>query len=129
MDDYSRGLLGRVVLCGQDTAMGRWKMQPGLEGEQLPGDPPIHTSSAAAGPEWRMYDSHTDKQHHGQMRWYALDLNGAALAAGGEDQRLGVDLSSMMKAQLWINGQHLGRYWLRRAPSKESHRPCQSCRY
>ncbi|KAJ1725050.1 hypothetical protein LPJ61_005677, partial [Coemansia biformis] len=129
MEDYSRGLLGRVVLCGQDITTGKWKMQPGLEGEQLPGDPPVRTTSAAAGPEWRMYDSHTDKQHHGQMRWYALDLNSAALAAGGEDQRLGVDLSSMTKGQLWINGHHLGRYWLRRAPSKESHRPCQSCSY
>ncbi|KAJ2710940.1 hypothetical protein H4R19_003495 [Coemansia spiralis] len=127
---YSRGLLGRVVLCGQDITEGRWTMQPGLEDTQLPGDPPVGPDNAAASAGWNKYNPRTDEQQSGQMRWYALELDSEALAASGDDdQRLGVDLASMTKGQLWLNGHHLGRYWLRRAPSKASHRPCQRCGY
>ncbi|KAJ2788784.1 hypothetical protein H4R21_006916, partial [Coemansia helicoidea] len=103
-ETYSRGLLGRVVLCGQDITEGIWSMQPGLEGAQLPGDPPAGLDNAADSAKWNKYNPRTDKQQDGSMQWYALELNSNALAAGGEDQRLAVDLASMTKGQLWLNG-------------------------
>ncbi|KAJ2806579.1 hypothetical protein H4R20_001638 [Coemansia guatemalensis] len=148
MEAYSRGLLGSVTLCGHDITEGTWEMQPGLEGELLvagdsPLDPHQHGSTELLDTTWERYDpaqrklqtqrQETDLGAH--MRWYAIELDSNMLAQAqeaaqdGEKFLYGVDLSPMTKGQLWINGHHLGRYWLRRAPSKEHHRPCQRCEY
>ncbi|KAJ2089651.1 hypothetical protein IW138_003249 [Coemansia sp. RSA 986] len=132
MEAYARGLLGSIELCGHDITDGKWQVQPGLEGEANPLDAP----TAQLHP-WMPYQPKTDRST-GHMksiaRWYAIDIDATALVANEErsandEPRYGVDMSSMTKGQLWINGHHLGRYWLRRAPAKESHKPCQQCGY
>ncbi|KAJ2078169.1 hypothetical protein H4R24_004673 [Coemansia sp. RSA 988] len=148
METYSRGLLGTITLCEHDITEGTWEMQPGLEGELLmAGDPPLdslqHGGTKTLDAQWRRYDPsqykhQMQRQEAGlsaQMHWYAIELDMDTLtqtqetAQDGEELLYGVDLSSMTKGQLWINGHHLGRYWLRRAPSKENYRPCQKCEY
>ncbi|KAJ2855068.1 Beta-galactosidase-1-like protein, partial [Coemansia erecta] len=134
MEAYARGLLGSVELCGHDITEGVWHVQPGLEGEEKeeashsPDKPPLHG--------WKPYHDMSDelatrKDGESMIRWYAIDIDATALVASdkGESPRYGIDLSSMTKGHVWINGHHLGRYWLRRAPAKESHKPCQQCTY
>ncbi|KAJ1889761.1 hypothetical protein LPJ66_007861 [Kickxella alabastrina] len=132
MEAYSRGLLGRVVFCGKDITKGKWLMEPGLEGVDL-------DHAAVEKSSWQPYDSQISISERGsQLRWYAIELdtqalltNEAALATRDLDDhpRYAIDMSSMTKGQLWINGQHLGRYWIRHAPPKRSHLACQLCNY
>ncbi|KAJ1794396.1 hypothetical protein LPJ59_004542 [Coemansia sp. RSA 2399] len=132
MEAYARGLLGSVELCGHDITEGIWHVQPGLEGEE---EEAGHSLDKPPSHGWKPYhdvpDEHaSSKDGDSMLRWYAIDIDVAALVASDKDEsRYGIDLSSMTKGQVWINGHHLGRYWLRRAPAKESHKPCQQCTY
>ncbi|KAI8322136.1 hypothetical protein GQ54DRAFT_260554 [Martensiomyces pterosporus] len=141
MEAYSRGLLGKVLLCGRDITKGRWLMEPGLEGDVE--DMPVRGGIAPRGSDdylgWPKYDPRAEakKYKHGsRLRWYAIEVDTSALLdyeqrveadEGVDDPRYAIDLGAMTKGQVWINGHHLGRYWLRRAPEKRDHRPCQTC--
>ncbi|KAJ2616602.1 Beta-galactosidase-1-like protein [Coemansia sp. RSA 1285] len=139
MEAYARGLLGSVLLCGHDITMGTWRVSKGIEGEPEAGDELRHGGGSAADSTppslarsfWQPYsaaaaaaaDSGTE---FSRIRWYAIDIDADALVAaeqhaatedGGEPVRYAIDMAAMTKGQLWINGHHLGRYWLRRAPA------------
>ncbi|KAJ2706120.1 Beta-galactosidase-1-like protein [Coemansia sp. IMI 203386] len=140
MESYSRGLLGRVLLCGRDITKGKWHMQPGLEDE-----PDDFAKTQDPSTVWHAYTEDSRKSASmtkGHLRWYAIELNAQALLDSDNDSnngaldrnaenfaRYAIDMSSMTKGQLWINGHHLGRYWLRRAPEKKTYKPCQVCGY
>ncbi|KAJ2725641.1 hypothetical protein GGI07_001141 [Coemansia sp. Benny D115] len=131
MEAYSRGLLGDVLLCGKNITRGKWLMEPGLEGAD--------DDHATANANWLSYSPSSRDSTNSRMRWYAIDLDAHALLESESlDQltsdpenypRYGLDLSSMTKGHVWINNHHLGRYWLRRAPEKKDHKPCQTCDY
>ncbi|KAJ2845530.1 Beta-galactosidase-1-like protein, partial [Coemansia erecta] len=137
METYSRGLLGRVLLCGHDITRGKWHMKAGLE--DAPDD-----SAMAHDPRtvWYPYTEElqqTASSSKSKLRWYAIELDAQTLLDSDQKDkpavnnnmedfpRYAIDMSSMTKGHLWINGHHLGRYWLRRAPSKETYRPCRVC--
>ncbi|KAJ2792374.1 hypothetical protein GGI18_000455 [Coemansia linderi] len=115
MELYSRGLLGSVTLCGRDITEGKWKMMPGLSKDSGDSDPPPPDSAA-----WSPYN----KPQAG-LRWYKIKVD----KVPDQEDHLAVDLSSMTKGQLWIDGHHLGRYWIRQAPSLKDYAPCQKCDY
>ncbi|KAJ1822251.1 Beta-galactosidase-1-like protein [Coemansia sp. RSA 2599] len=145
MESYSRGLLGRVLLCGHDITKGKWYMKSGLEEAQDDAAPVAHGLSAI----WHPYTAKSQKaasSSRGRMRWYAIELDAQALLDSDKESgastdndndndndadenfpRYAIDMSSMTKGQLWINGHHLGRYWLRRAPERKNYKPCQVC--
>ncbi|PIA14730.1 hypothetical protein COEREDRAFT_82488 [Coemansia reversa NRRL 1564] len=147
METYSRGILGSVTLCGRDITLGSWEMEPGLEGELLKGgDPPVdprqYENNKLLDMPWKRYDPSQHKlqmqqqkaEPGAQINWYAIELDNMLIntqdsTQDEEEMLYAVDLASMTKGQLWINGHHLGRYWLRRAPRKEHHEPCQKCVY
>ncbi|KAJ2115932.1 hypothetical protein IW146_001922 [Coemansia sp. RSA 922] len=120
MESYARGLLGSVTLCGRDITEGKWLMMPGLSSKSKDQEAPPAIDSA----HWTSYRGKSGSH----FRWYAIKLDADKLLADS-DARLAVDLSSMSKGQLWINQHHLGRYWLRLAPSKQDYSPCQHCEY
>ncbi|KAJ2839576.1 hypothetical protein J3B01_000553 [Coemansia erecta] len=125
MESYSRGLLGAITLCGRDITKGKWEMQPGLEGEHLP----AHLQDTHA---WERYDPEQQLARPQQMRWYAIELDSQMLAEQASDDepaRYAIDMASMSKGHIWINGVHLGRYWLRRAPAASDYAPCRKCTY
>ncbi|KAJ2696171.1 Beta-galactosidase-1-like protein [Coemansia sp. IMI 209128] len=115
MELYSRGLLGSVTLCGRDITEGKWKMMPGLSKDSGDSDPPPLDSAA-----WSPYN----KPQAG-LRWYKIKVD----KVPDQEDHLAVDLSSMTKGQVWIDSHHLGRYWIRQAPSLKDYAPCQHCDY
>jgi hypothetical protein len=60
--------------------------------------------------------------------WYALRLavpGGAAALAPGSNATFALDLGSMGKGAAWVNGEHVGRYWLVRATSNATVGGCR----
>ncbi|KAF5776872.1 putative beta-galactosidase [Helianthus annuus] len=54
------------------------------------------------------------------LTWYKTIFN-----APGGNEPLALDMSSMGKGQIWINGQSIGRYW----PAYKARGSCSSCSY
>ena len=53
-----------------------------------------------------------------------ISLQSTFSAPGGNDP-LALDMNSMGKGQIWINGQSIGRHW----PAYIAHGNCGSCNY
>ncbi|KAJ2786353.1 hypothetical protein GGI15_001599 [Coemansia interrupta] len=136
MEAYGRGLLGSVLLCGHNITQGQWLMRPGLE-DVDDGDDAAVADFESKSVTWHPYAARSHEQK--TLRWYAIELDVQALIDDEKKQgllddpenypRYAIDMASMTKGQLWINGHHLGRYWLRRAPEKKDYKPCQWCGY
>ncbi|KAJ2655649.1 Beta-galactosidase-1-like protein [Coemansia sp. RSA 1200] len=154
MEAYARGLLGSVLLCGHDITNGAWHVSKGIEGE--PDDEIRHGGSAAdsislalARSAWQPYSAIEEEEgerngtEFSRIRWYAIDIDTDALVAAeqhaadkdNEPPRYAIDMAAMTKGQLWINGHHLGRYWLRRSPAASNDTAtsnsnlCRQCDY
>lgn len=52
--------------------------------------------------------------------WFQTTFN----APGGNDP-LALDMNTMGKGQIWINGQSIGRYW----PAYKANGKCSACHY
>ncbi|KAJ2548187.1 Beta-galactosidase-1-like protein, partial [Coemansia sp. RSA 1933] len=134
MEAYARGLLGAIELCGHDiTREAAWHVQSGLEGEDagLLDAPPSLDDHHHGWQPYRADANAAADVAAGQsmLRWYAIPIDVAALVSSedpygaADEMRYAIDLASMTKGQVWINGHHLGRYWLRRAPEKDAYKP------
>ncbi|KAF3333442.1 beta-galactosidase 9 [Carex littledalei] len=114
-ENWNIGVLGPVVLSGlnegkRDLSRQKWTYQIGLKGENLG----LHTVSGSSSVEW---GSAYAKQ---PLTWYKAYFN----APAGNDP-LALDMSSMGKGQVWVNGQHIGRYW----PAYKAYGDCSACSY
>ncbi|KAJ1943213.1 hypothetical protein FBU59_002980, partial [Linderina macrospora] len=139
MEAYYRGLLGNITVCGIDITSNGWVMEPTLEGTEE--DPPVRGDIASEGSDdyldWDLYDAkkaaELERKKGSRLRWYAVEIDTDALRAAsdpsGEPTRYAIDLGSMTKGHVWVNGHHLGRYWTRKAPEKSDYKPCQVCDY
>ncbi|KQJ94047.1 beta-galactosidase 4 isoform X2 [Brachypodium distachyon] len=112
---WNVGVLGPVTLSGlsegkRDLSHQKWTYQVGLKGESLG----IHTVSGSSAVEWGGPGS---KQ---PLTWHKALFN----APSGSDP-VALDMGSMGKGQMWVNGHHVGRYWSYKAPS----RGCGGCSY
>ncbi|KAK1258606.1 hypothetical protein QJS04_geneDACA022071 [Acorus gramineus] len=97
-------VLGPVVLNGlnegkRDLTWQKWTYTVGLKGEALK----LHSLSGSSSVEWMEGRSMSQKQ---PLTWYKAFFN----APGGVEP-LALDMNSMGKGQVWINGQSIGRYW------------------
>ncbi|THU48761.1 hypothetical protein C4D60_Mb06t02430 [Musa balbisiana] len=114
-ETWNAGVLGPVTLDGlnegrRDLTSQKWTYQVGLKGESLN----LHMLSGVSSVEWGGASS---KQ---ALTWYKAFFN----APSGKEP-LALDMSSMGKGQIWINGQSIGRYW----PAYKAYGTCASCDY
>ncbi|KAH7657473.1 Beta-galactosidase protein [Dioscorea alata] len=114
-ETWNAGVLGPVTLSGlnegtRDLSHQKWTYQVGLKGEALG----LHTVSGSSSVEW---GSAYPKR---PLTWFKTFFN----APAGNDP-LALDMGSMGKGQIWINGRSIGRYW----PSYKASGSCGSCDY
>ncbi|XP_071737208.1 beta-galactosidase 5-like [Rutidosis leptorrhynchoides] len=113
---WKTGVLGPVVLHGvghvsRDLSHYKWSYQVGMKGEYRNLASPMGVSSV----DWT--EGSLSGQQHRPLTWYKAYFN----APQGVEP-LAIDMKSMGKGQVWINGQSIGRYWT--AHAKGSCTPC-----
>ena len=114
-ETWNAGVLGPVTLDGlnegrRDLSWQKWTYQIGLKGEALS----LNTLSGSSSVEWR------DASEKQPLTWYKAFFN-----APGGSEPLALDMSSMGKGQVWINGESIGRYW----PGYIASGSCGPCDY
>ncbi|KAL1567927.1 Beta-galactosidase 3 [Salvia divinorum] len=117
-ESWNTGILGPVALLGLDRgkldlSWAKWTYQVGLKGEAMDLVSPNSFSSV----EWMQGSLIAQKQQ--PLTWHK-----AYFEAPDGDEPLALDMSSMGKGQLWVNGQSLGRYWTAYATGN-----CNGCNY
>ncbi|KAK3210506.1 hypothetical protein Dsin_015212 [Dipteronia sinensis] len=117
-EKWNAGVLGPVTLKGlnegtRDLSKQKWSYKIGLKGEALS----LHTVSGSSSVEWIQGSLMPKKQ---PMTWYKTTFN----APGGNDP-LALDMSTMGKGLVWINGQSIGRHW----PGYIARGNCGACNY
>ncbi|KAK8913956.1 hypothetical protein KSP39_PZI024299 [Platanthera zijinensis] len=114
-ETWNAGILGPVTLSGlndgkRDISHQQWIYQVGVEGEHLS----LHSVDGSSSVEWG------DVFPKQPLTWFKTYFN-----APGGSEPLALDMSSMGKGQIWINGESIGRYW----PAYKASGSCGSCDY
>ncbi|KAK2971493.1 hypothetical protein RJ640_020899 [Escallonia rubra] len=114
---WNTGILGPVLLKGldegkRDLSWQMWNYKVGLKGEAMN----LVSPSGVSSVDWI---GGSLNQVHQPLTWYK-----AYFDAPGEDEPLALDMRSMGKGQVWINGQSIGRYWMAYASGN-----CGACKY
>ncbi|XVF15839.1 hypothetical protein REPUB_Repub09cG0190900 [Reevesia pubescens] len=117
-ETWNTGILGPVALHGLDQgkwdlSWQKWTYQVGLKGEAMNLVSPNGISSV----EWMEGSLAAQKQQ--PLKWHKAYFN-----APEGDEPLALDMGSMGKGQIWINGQSIGRYW-----TAYAHGDCNGCSY
>nr|KYP36940.1 Beta-galactosidase [Cajanus cajan] len=117
-ETWNAGVLGPVTLKGlnegtRDLAKQKWSYKIGLKGEALN----LNTVSGSTSVEWVQGSLLAKKQ---PLTWYKTTFSTPA----GNDP-LALDMISMGKGQVWINGRSIGRHW----PGYIAHGGCGDCYY
>ncbi|CAM0946109.1 unnamed protein product [Alopecurus aequalis] len=112
---WNVGVLGPVTLSGlnggkRDLSNQKWTYQVGLKGESLA----LHTDAGSSAVEWG------GPGNRQPLTWHKALFN----APAGSDP-VALDMGSMGKGQMWVNGHHVGRYWSYKAPAAG----CGGCSY
>ncbi|KAL2644811.1 hypothetical protein R1flu_012398 [Riccia fluitans] len=112
------GIKGKVEVRGLssgplDLSHSEWVYQVGLKGEELG----FFTDSGSQSDSWVPA---TTLPLEKPLIWYKSTFS----APDGQDP-VALDLASMGKGQIWVNGIHLGRYWTLSAPKQG----CNGCDY
>ncbi|PON48713.1 Glycoside hydrolase [Trema orientale] len=117
-ETWDAGILGPVKLEGLnwrtwDLSRWKWSYKIGVEGETLS----LYSFKGSSSVKWDEGSSVPKKK---ALTWYKTTFD----SPEGEEP-LGLDMSSMGKGQIWINGQNIGRYW----PSYIASGRCNKCSY
>ncbi|RHN64643.1 putative beta-galactosidase [Medicago truncatula] len=102
-ETWNAGVLGPVTLKGlnegtRDLSQQKWSYKIGLKGETLK----LPTVSGSSSVQWVQGPSLAKRQ---PLTWYKTAFRTPA----GNDP-LALDMSSMGKGQVWINGRNIGRH-------------------
>ncbi|KAK3008150.1 hypothetical protein RJ639_015129 [Escallonia herrerae] len=117
-ETWNTGILGPVFLYGldngkRDLSWQKWSYQVGLKGEAMNLESPSRTSSVGwTGGSSFLGHNQTTATH---LAYFDAPMGYEPLA---------LDMNSMGKGQVWINGQSLGSYWTVYAKGN-----CSSCIY
>ncbi|KAI9180535.1 hypothetical protein LWI28_005810 [Acer negundo] len=119
-ESYKTGVLGPVVLHGldegrRDLSWKKWSYKIGLKGETINSDYGNHIPAV----DWRPLS--LAEQKHQLLTWYKAKFD---VPRGRDHKPLAIDMGSMTKGQVWINGQSIGRYWTATANGN-----CSACSY
>lgn len=103
-ETYNTGILGPVTLKGlnegtRDLTKQKWSYKVGLKGQTMS----LHTLGGSSSADW-LQGSLVGQKH--PLSWYKATFN-----APRESGPLALDMSSMGKGQIWINGESVGRHW------------------
>ncbi|XP_051135831.1 beta-galactosidase-like isoform X2 [Andrographis paniculata] len=103
-ETWNAGILGPVSLGGlnegrRDLTWQKWYYKVGLKGESLS----LHSLSGSSSVEWVEGLDVSERQ---PLTWYKTTFN-----APDGDEPLALDMNTMSKGQIWINGHSVGRYW------------------
>ncbi|XP_034206558.1 beta-galactosidase-like [Prunus dulcis] len=117
-ETWNVGVLGSVTLQGLnsgtwDLSQRKWTYKVGLKGEALS----LHTVNGSSSVEW-VQKPYLAKNP--PLTWYKATFD----APSGNDP-LALDMVSMGKGQIWINGRSIGRHW----PAYTAHGACRDCYY
>ncbi|KAK7325120.1 hypothetical protein VNO77_29211 [Canavalia gladiata] len=117
-ETWNAGVLGPIALNGlnegrRDLSWQKWSYKVGLKGEDLG----LHSLSGSSSVEWLQGFLVSRRQ---PLTWYKTTFDAPAGSAP-----LALDMSSMGKGQVWLNGQNLGRYW----PAYKASGTCDYCDY
>ncbi|KAK3150572.1 hypothetical protein QOZ80_3AG0234950 [Eleusine coracana subsp. coracana] len=117
-ETWNTGVVGPVVLHGldegsRDLTWQTWSYQVGLKGEQMN----LNSLEGASSVEWMQGSLLAQNQQ--PLAWYR-----AYFETPSGDEPLALDMGSMGKGQIWINGQSIGRYWTAYANGD-----CKECSY
>ncbi|XP_014509817.1 beta-galactosidase isoform X2 [Vigna radiata var. radiata] len=117
-ETWNAGVLGPVTLNGlnegtRDLSKQKWSYKIGLRGEALN----LNTVSGSSSVEWVEGSLLAKKQ---PLTWYKTTFSTPA----GNDP-LALDMISMGKGQVWINGKSIGRHW----PGYIARGGCGECSY
>ncbi|GMN53119.1 hypothetical protein TIFTF001_022272 [Ficus carica] len=115
-ETWNAGVLGPVTLKGLnsgtwDMSKWKWSYKTGLEGEDL------SLQSGSSSVQWAQGSFFTKQQ---PLTWYTTTFN-----APGGNGPLALDMNSMGKGEVWINGRSIGRYW----PAYKARGGCGPCNY
>ncbi|OIW08574.1 hypothetical protein TanjilG_03250 [Lupinus angustifolius] len=117
-EETGAGITGPVTLKGLkngstiDLSSQEWTFQVGLKGEEL--DLPNGSSG-----QW---NSQSTLPKDKPLTWYKTNF-----AAPSGTNPVAIDFTGMGKGEAWVNGQSIGRYWLR---DVSTHGGCtDSCNY
>ncbi|KAF3620758.1 Beta-galactosidase 5 [Capsicum annuum] len=111
-EEWNTGILGPVVLqcvnqSHKDLTWQKWTYRAGLKGEAMD----LISQHGASSVEWIGGALATQGQQ--PLKWYKAYFD----APEGNDP-VALDMRSMGKGQVWINGQSIGRYWTASANGK-----------
>ncbi|KAK7329697.1 hypothetical protein VNO77_23872 [Canavalia gladiata] len=117
-ETWNAGVLGPVTLKGlnegtRDLSRQKWSYKVGLKGEALN----LPTVSGSTSVEWVQGSLLAKKQ---PLTWYKTSFSTPA----GNDP-LALDMISMGKGEVWLNGRSIGRHW----PGYIAHGGCGDCYY
>ncbi|KAK6784180.1 hypothetical protein RDI58_017634 [Solanum bulbocastanum] len=117
-ETWNAGVLCLVTLSGlnegtRDLTKQRWAYKVGMKGEMSS----LHTSSGSSSVKWVKDLLLAQKQ---PLTWYKATFD----APEGNDP-LALDMGSMGKGQIWINGKGVGRHW----PGYIARGDCGECNY
>ncbi|CAA2982995.1 beta-galactosidase 3 [Olea europaea subsp. europaea] len=117
-EQWNTGVLGPVALHGLDQgkwdlSWAKWNYQVGLKGEAMN----LNSPNGISAVDWMQGSLIAQKQQ--PLTWHKAYFN-----APDGDEPLALDMSSMGKGQVWVNGQSLGRYWTAYANGN-----CNGCSY
>ncbi|GJN30378.1 hypothetical protein PR202_gb18679 [Eleusine coracana subsp. coracana] len=117
-ETWNTGVVGPVVLHGldegsRDLTWQTWSYQVGLKGEQMN----LNSLEGSSSVEWMQGSLLAQNQQ--PLAWYR-----AYFETPSGDEPLALDMGSMGKGQIWINGQSIGRYWTAYANGD-----CKECSY
>ncbi|CAI9115401.1 OLC1v1016300C1 [Oldenlandia corymbosa var. corymbosa] len=82
----------------KDLSESEWGYQVGLQGENLQ----LYTDEGSSADQWSQLSSSPQP-----LTWYKTQFD-----APGDDGPFAINLGTMGKGQVWINGQSIGRYWV-----------------
>ncbi|KAI4330678.1 hypothetical protein MLD38_028940 [Melastoma candidum] len=117
-ENWNAGILGPVTVYGlnegvRDLSGQKWSYKIGLKGEALS----LHSLTGSSSVEWAAGSFVT---RHQPLTWYKTTFSAPAGNAP-----LALDMGSMGKGQIWINGQSIGRHW----PAYKASGNCGGCNY
>ncbi|KAA8534846.1 hypothetical protein F0562_029938 [Nyssa sinensis] len=117
-ETWNAGVLGPVTLKGlnegaRDLTKQKWSYKVGLKGEALS----LHKVSGSSSVEWVQGSLMARKQ---PLTWYKTTFN-----APPGNEPLALDMNTMGKGMMWINGENVGRHW----PAYTARGSCGTCNY
>lgn len=117
-ETWNTGVLGPVTLHGldegqRDLTWQKWSYKVGLKGEDMN----LQSWKSISLVDWIQGSLVVGKQQ--PLTWYKAYFN----SPKGDDP-LALDMGSMGKGQVWINGHSIGRYWTLYAEGN-----CSGCSY